>query len=256
MARSFNGTTQYIGRSSAVVAAFPITLAWTAYLSSTTGRAIGPSLFHSILGSWVDLVAVEYVGSGIASGYGWRAIAVQQGYSTAAERKAGSDAGATGWYRVSASFPSYGTAPTLYVGGSAISGTSSAGSGGSLTLGYTYISAYTFGGSLGYGGGRAAECAVYNVEWTAEDHIAYGAGFTPPQIRPASLVAYWPLGGHHGSHDVDHWKNRYDLTAVGSPTWTDHPRVIYPRRRSFPVVATVAPPASTPHNLLLLGVGA
>lgn len=126
----------------------------------------------------------------------------------------------------------------------------------SPTLNDIMIGVARYTGSLtAYFNGRISEVAAWNVALTGAEMASLASAMSPTLIRPASLAAYWPLGGHHGNHDADHWKNRYDMTAVNSPTWVDHPRVIYPRRRSFPVVATVAPPAASPHNLLLLGVG-
>lgn len=78
-----------------------------------------------------------------------------------------------------------------------------------------------------------AEVAVWSAVLDAGERAALYAGFTPPQIRPASLVAYWPLGGLIGNNAtagvLDRWANRYDLTASGTPTWVDHPRLIYPK---------------------------
>lgn len=252
MARSFNGTTQYLERTAVVAAAFPMSFACHMYVSSATGRVIGPFMYRNG-GSFVDIVGIEYIGSGVAPGYGWRAVAVQQGYSAASQRLSGSDS-TTGWHIVAASWSAYTAAPTMYVDGSAISGTSSAGSGGTLNLVYTGIGSYIFSGTRGYGAGRVAEAAIWDVELPAAELVALTKGYSPLRVRRQSLAGYWPLGGHHGQHDNDHWKNGYDMTAVNSPTWADHGRVIYPRRRAWPSKATVAS-SPTNHNLLTLGVG-
>ena len=241
MARNFNGTTQYLERTAVAVSAFPMSFACHMYVSSATGRVIGPFMYT--YGGSVDIVGIEYIGSGIASGYGWRAIAIQQGMSAASERKSGSDS-TTGWHMVAASWSAYTAAPTLYVDGSAISGSSTAGSGGSLNLFYTGIGSYIYAGSRGYGAGRVAEAALWNVELTAAELVALTKGYSPLCVRRQSLAGYWPLGGHYGQNDNDRWKNGYDMTATNSPTWADHGRVIYPRRRVWNV-AWAAPAAYT-----------
>jgi hypothetical protein len=95
--------------------------------------------------------------------------------------------------------------------------------------------------STQYHSGSTCEVGVYSVALTASEIGALADGYTPIEIRPQSLVAYYPLGGHYGQLDVDRWKNRYDLTAYNSPTWADHPRVFYPRRSFWfpsPIVAS------------------
>lgn len=96
---------------------------------------------------------------------------------------------------------------------------------------YVYLGNYPDGGSPAYA--HMAEVGLWSAVLDAGERAALSAGFTPPQIRPASLVAYWPLGGLMGGNNatagvLDRWANRYNLTAAGTPTWVDHPRVIYP----------------------------
>ena len=67
----------------------------------------------------------------------------------------------------------------------------------------------------------------WDAALTDDEVAALAAGHSPLLIRPASLVAYWPLGGLSGDHDRD-IVGGYDLTAYNSPTWADHPPVIYP----------------------------
>ncbi len=76
--------------------------------------------------------------------------------------------------------------------------------------------------------GRIAEVAAWSAELTAAEVAALAAGHSPLTIRPGSLIAYYPLGGHYGQRDIDAWKSKYDLSVYGSPTWDDHCRVIYP----------------------------
>ena len=104
-----------------------------------------------------------------------------------------------------------------------------------------HVGANRYNGTItSYLNGQVAEVGIWNARLTTAEIAALAKGYTPLEIRPASLVSYYPLGGHYGQSDVDRWKNRYDLTPSGSPTWADHPRVIYPGPSFAPIKATVA----------------
>lgn len=79
--------------------------------------------------------------------------------------------------------------------------------------------------------GQLAECAIWTATLDTSEIAALGKGFCPLLIRPASLLAYWPLS--RGSVQIstttlDRWRNRSDLTETSTPGITDHPRIIYP----------------------------
>jgi hypothetical protein len=91
--------------------------------------------------------------------------------------------------------------------------------------------------STQYLSGRAAYVAAWNAALTADEIADLGrklngapCGVHPIRIRPESLVACWPLGGFHGEHDGDIWKDSYNLTPSGTPTWEESPPVVYPSR--------------------------
>ena len=71
--------------------------------------------------------------------------------------------------------------------------------------------------------GDIAEVAVWDV--SLEDAVVFAlcAGYAPDMIRPASLIAYWPL--------IDDAKDRvggYNLTLSGTPpTLSAHPPITY-----------------------------
>lgn len=71
--------------------------------------------------------------------------------------------------------------------------------------------------------GRLAECAIWNVELTAADFASLAKGFTPDQVKPQSLVAYWPMSGS-GSNIPD-LRNAKNGTITGSIPTADHTRV-------------------------------
>jgi hypothetical protein len=75
--------------------------------------------------------------------------------------------------------------------------------------------------------GDLAEVAVWSVALTARELAALAKGFTPPQIRPSALIAYWPLSrdDRAGGLALDRWRDRQNLTESGGPTLIDHPRI-------------------------------
>ncbi len=84
-----------------------------------------------------------------------------------------------------------------------------------------------------YFDGRIAEPAVWNVALSAGEIQALANGVSPLMIRPGALVFYAPLFGRGGaSGDEDEWVQGMTLTQASSPALADHPRIIYPRRRS------------------------
>ena len=232
MARAFNGTTQYLERNTAVVASFPVTLSCWIYLDTATGRTTGPSLYSA---GGVSLVSIEYLGSGIIAGYGWRAIAIQQGYSSASEYRSGSNS-TTGWHGFAASWGSYAQIPNMWVDGAKITGgTTFTGAGGTLSVAYTGIGSYLFSGSRSIGAGRVAYAAVWNAELTDAEmkSLTQATPRHPLFVRRESLQGSWDLGGHWGNFDRSP-VGQVDLTAYGSPTFADSPPVIYPQPIVWP----------------------
>ena len=232
------------------VTAVPLTIAGWFYCADTTNfyRAASLSLssggnnYYSLLFRGdVSGDPVEF--HRVSNSSGAQVIATTSGYS------------ATTWTHA-ACFASAANAAAVYVGGgSKQTGTTSVVNGG---LNDFSLNAQYFSGSYIFSGAtlRAAEVGVWSVALDDAEIASLAKGYSPLEIRPASLVAYYPLGGHYGQADVDRWRNRYDLTPSGSPTWADHPRVIYQGPSFAPIKATVASPPTMPSgSLLLMGVG-
>ena len=229
MTRGFNGSTQYLEHAAAARSSFPVTICCAFRITSVTGRSVGLCCYS---GGGTSLIGIEYLGSGIVANYGWRAVAISSG-NAASERRSAVNT-TTGWHYVSASWSAITAAPTMYVDGTAIGGTALTGSG-TVSATLTGIGSYLYSGSRGYGGDEGAECAIYSSEWSVGDHIAFTRGLrTPDQISRDSLLGYWPLGGRYGQSDRDRSRNGYDMTAYNSPTWVDHPRVVYPQVMGLP----------------------
>lgn len=75
-----------------------------------------------------------------------------------------------------------------------------------------------------YVDGREADAAIWNVALSDADAAILALGFSPLMVKPANLVAYWPL-----IRDDRDWVGGYDMTAYNSPTWAAHAgKVQYP----------------------------
>jgi hypothetical protein len=102
------------------------------------------------------------------------------------------------------------------------------------------------GSGLQFLSGRACHVAAWNVALSATEAAALAAGICPLLIRPASLIAYYPLGGFHGDYDRD-LVGGYHLTPSGSPTFVDQPRIIYPQGpHGVQLSSGGSPPAAAP----------
>lgn len=87
--------------------------------------------------------------------------------------------------------------------------------------------------------GKLAEVAIWNVVLTADERAALAAAVSPLLIRPASLVAYWPLIGRY-SPEIE-LTNGDAVTLTNGPTNADHCRIFYPPRpQRYSFAAAVA----------------
>ncbi len=73
--------------------------------------------------------------------------------------------------------------------------------------------------------GSIAEAAAWNVALTDDEVAILAKGYSPLTVRPASLIAYWPLIGKY-STEIS-LKSGFGLAITGT-TVADHPRVFYP----------------------------
>lgn len=72
--------------------------------------------------------------------------------------------------------------------------------------------------------GAIAEVGIWNVALTDAEVAVLALGVSPLLVRPASLVAYWPLIRDEDQDRV----GGYHLTAYNSPTVATHPPKIRP----------------------------
>lgn len=99
--------------------------------------------------------------------------------------------------------------------------------------------------------GQIAEVGLWNIDIASVSNLDdLASGYSPIMVAPRNLVAYWPLHGRAGAGgDEEDWVGGELLTQVSSPALADHPRIIYPRRRSMIFVPAVVGGAPTLSDL-------
>lgn len=220
MAREFNGSDEYLLRTAAVVGSFPLSMACRFKLDSAAGeyaltslwdsatasfaslRADGDSPGDPLFGSLYDQVADEDVLATTSSGYT-----------------------ANAWHHGAAVFPDVANSAVYIDGGSKGTGNNAAST--SVPLDRTSIG-YLTPGFEKYCDGSIAWAAYWSLALSDAQVASLAAGYSPLQIAPQALVAFYPLGGLHIANDKD-IVGGLDLTAQNAPTWDDHPPgLIYP----------------------------
>lgn len=222
MAREFNGTSQFLRRTGAIITVVPLSFsAWVNFSSDANGTVFS-------ITSAVD-------NANFLTGFYHEPTAVFRTYhsSGGVSWSAGALTVTTGvWVHVAGVFASN-SSRTTYVNGVAAAENTFACSNISGAS-RTSIGLLDRAAPFGYFPGRIAELGIWSAALNAAEFKALSNGTTPPQIRATSLAGYWPLGGRYGQSDRDRWRNGYDMTAQNSPTWADHPRIIYPQPMGLP----------------------
>jgi hypothetical protein len=108
-----------------------------------------------------------------------------------------------------------------------------------LTRSYVGARRYGSGPTENFGDGDVAEAGAWNVALSDAEIASLGAGASPLMVRPASLVAYWPLIGRTSPEPAH--VGDFAMTLNGAPVWAEHPPVYYP----VPDFSATAPAAVT-----------
>lgn len=246
MARALSDiATQYLMRPAAVVAGPPLTLALHFYINDA---ANSPYLIG--LGSTADsynyLTLRNMTGRKIQIQARSRAV---PGDATGVTANAWS-AGA--WQHLCGIFASTASRTAILNGDVAGKGVSTVAID-PPGLDRTSVGALVRASPVGFVNGRVAEVAVWNAALTEAEAVALAKGIAPTAIRPANLVAYWPLGGRFGPLDADRWKSALNLTPMNGPGWAEHCPVRYRRSASLGMGEKTFNPAWIPGNVLLGG---
>lgn len=84
------------------------------------------------------------------------------------------------------------------------------------------------GGNPSTAGTMIADAAIWDAVLTDDDARTYMAGVSPLKIRPASLVAHWPIWGV-GSPEPNVVDSARSLSIVGSLSKGNSPRLLMPQ---------------------------
>jgi hypothetical protein len=241
VARNFNGTNQkLLATSGAAITGVPATFAAIVRTDTT-------SLEKSILG----------VSRSTSSTPLFRIIMSSAGKPSAQFRGTGTTSQATGtttlsttaYQQIAGTFASDAATEIFYNGVS--EATAAAPTNSSITVNQTEIGVLQRTSAAQFWDGDIAECAMWNAVLDAAEIAALAKGYSPLLIRPANLVAYWPLVGKN-SPETD-IVGRYDMTVTGA-TASAHPRIFLPTAQilTFPSTATSGTTVSIPAGSLTL----
>jgi hypothetical protein len=218
MARSFNGTSDYLNYATAVRTTTPLTMAcwakWNTLGTSTMLMTIGDSSSTTTL---LNRFRLSKNASDLV-------IAATANTTTSGTSSGGTVTATNTWYHCAGIYTSS-TSRTGYLDG--VAGTANTTSLTPSSLDDTTIGASIYSGGAGtYMDGQIAEAGIWNVALTAAEITSLAKGVSPLMIRPASLISYWPLIGQT-SPEID-LRSRFEMTVNGAVA-ADHPRVYMPR---------------------------
>ena len=214
MARLFNGSTEYLDRTGAVLTAEPLTLAAWFYSTSSTANQ-----------------TILCLGNNAASGFiGVRACGAIAGDPLRVHKQdtAGTNGSADStvgysintWQHACGVFASTASRTAYLNGGNSANNTTA-------TIGagpdFTNVGVLKKSANTEFFVGRIGHAAIWQVALTAGEVAALAKGVSPLRIRTKDLVAYWPIFGV-ASPENDIIGGAH-LTLVNSPTVADGPPV-------------------------------
>ena len=206
---------------------YPFTLFAWGYSTNDNYNAL---LSLNDVDQWKDYFQIQLMGSGATPSYGG-ATAFSNGSETSAVTS--TSGGLNAWHNF-CGVHADATTHAIYLNGGG-KGTNAASITGHTLDRITIGAQGTASSFYNPWGGRIAEIAIWSADLTDAEVAILGLGYSPLFVRPANLVAYFPL-----IRDTRDIIGNLSLTTVGSPTVaTDHPPVIYPAPPflSFPVAA-------------------
>lgn len=215
MARNFNGSTDYLQYTPQVTDVVPATVSVWFNLANTTGAKTLFALGGED-GTGVQEVAVLCVGSAF-----W---ALEQNISNV-QAISSATLAATTWYHGCAVFATH-SSRAAYINGANKGTDVNFAEAGSAITPRTRIGQRANATNDQKWNGYIAEIGVWNVALTDAEVAVLATGISPLAVRPASLVAYWPLIGKY-SPEID-VVGGFGMALNGTPSAIDHPRVRYP----------------------------
>ena len=235
MALTFTrASSKYLRIASAAITGAPLTMACWFYPTDFTNFQILMSINNS--SSAFNNFRFDYRGD--SGGNPVAATAWDIGGASGGTSSAGAS-GASAWYHAAAVYASSTSRTAYFNGGNTGTDTASRTPSG---LNDTEIGSYRFGSGAPetFFDGYQAEIAMWSAALDAGEIAALAKGFSPLLIRPQSLVYYIPGVSDILDRKGTTWTNN---NSVG---FTNHCRVIMPRRRIVGTFAGTSPPPPPP----------
>lgn len=220
MARAFaSASTQYLINANAVLTDEPITMAAWARAAQTNAANIIMSINRASGGQ--DRWSIFFNSTAKVN-----ATAADAGGGSGSTIDSTGSYSANTWHHVAGTFLND-TGRSVWLDGTETVGPGTSRTVASVdqtTIGVQFVS----GATSAPLNGEVAEAAIWNVVLTAAEMASLAKGFCPLFIRPASLVAYWPLIGRHDPEICP--KGGFNMTLINTPTTARHCRVFNARR--------------------------
>lgn len=253
MARSFNGTTDYISTGQAGPSATcPITIsAWAQTASFTNGTMYTIAQFG--VDNNISLnYRLNFLGKGAST------VAMEADCrSTSADEVADTSTTASinTWVHGCAYFLNSGghVQPNVLInGGGLVSGGTTHNISVASVKGVAIAALDLLGtGQFNFGVTRVADVGVWNVQLSAGEISALAAGARPYTIRPSALIAYQPLG--LSSPEVDLSGNKNNGTVHGTSVVADPSIMMFTPR--WPQFTTLSTPSTAVFRRSLSALG-
>jgi hypothetical protein len=237
-------SSQYLERTSAVLAAYPITWAcWASFTDVTT--VLAHSLMSMSLAGGSKLELFDFIANGASS---LLRIYSDDGTTSVSATMSAVPAINT-WHHYAGVIQTASRQP-FYDGtpGTAVTTSLAIPAGMNRTSIGRYAD-YAGSGGANYLGGSIAAAGIWNVALTAAEIASLAAGLHPSLVRPEALVAVYDLLDSDG--DIDKW-GQNNLTATNSPTYASHPPIIYPDGIQVVSKAPAAPATGNRRRRLLM----
>jgi hypothetical protein len=240
VARSFDGSADYLLSTTVPVSGYLFTMACWVYVNSL---ATSPYVFQfGNSGDAASRLGLHIETSGALSG-STRNGANTRTWTTTATLSTGT------WNHIQATFSSE-TTVECWLNGVSTGSYVSAVDATFASFNRVCLGALPRSTISNFLNGYIAEAAIWNSGLAGGSAAMLTAGMSPLFVRPDLLVAYWPLHGRGGAGgNEESWVGAGSvMSQTSSPGVVDHPRIIYPRsrRQSFvPGAAATLPTLSS-----------
>lgn len=226
MSLEFNGSSDYLENTNAVVTALPITMACWFYAGSDTTDEVIMAVGDT---DGVPRVQLQTAGTQGGDPIGWGCT----GATTSATPRTTTGYTAGVWHHACGRSASATSHRVWLDGGGGATAITNVGTWSGPIR--TNVGCRWNSGSRGaFFNGRLAHAAIWSVALTDAEVAVLATGVSPLLVRPTSLVSYWPLLGRHSTEIP--YRGSHDLTISGATYSERDPPVRWPARKNRIVV--------------------